>query len=297
MTGQGHIIHLFSKACRNEPFTSGELSIGNLTRHNIIPLLDDSYQPGPEIAHQIVKRTTSDAIPTDPLALSAPSRCTWTYFTFSTSSLRALKALATSSISSGYISTDDALSAFIWQSIIRARRPRLSPTIKPTFARAVDPRRFLGIPQTYPGLVQNMTYNTATLQKLVEEPLGAVASDLRSALNPQTSNLGYNTRALATILSRNPDKNTVSVTASLDLSVDLMLSSWAQVKCYELDFGLGLRKPEAVRRPRFDAVESLIYLMPKTLDGEIAVAVCLREEDLERLRTDVEWVRYAREVG
>ena len=43
MTGQAQIINLFSKACRNEQFTSEELSSGNLARHNLIPLLDDSY--------------------------------------------------------------------------------------------------------------------------------------------------------------------------------------------------------------------------------------------------------------
>lgn len=39
MTGQGQIIHLFSKACRNEVFTSEELSSGNLARHNFVPYL------------------------------------------------------------------------------------------------------------------------------------------------------------------------------------------------------------------------------------------------------------------
>lgn len=214
-------------------------------------------------------------------------------------SLTALKSLATKTITlpSGYISTDDALSAFIWQSVIRARLPRLSPTAESTFARAVDVRRYLDIPQTYPGLVQNMAYHTYTLQKLVEEPLGGIASQLRSALDPKTSNLGHHTRALATFLNRSPDKNVISFTATLDLSADIMLSSWAKLDCYELDFNLGLAKPEAVRRPRFDPVESLIYLMPRTLDGEIAVAICLRDEDMERLRADEEFAKYARYVG
>jgi trichothecene 3-O-acetyltransferase len=222
-----------------------------------------------------------------------------TYFTFHPASLTALKSLATNTIAlpSGYISTDDALSAFIWQSVIRARLPRLNPTAESTFARAVDVRRYLDIPQTYTGVMQNMTYHTYTLQKLVEEPLGGVASQLRSAVDPETSNLGYNTRALATFLNRTSDKNIFSVTATLDLSVDIMLSSWAKIDCYELDFNLGLGTPEAVRRPQFDPVESLIYLMPKTLDGEIAVAICLRDEDMERLRADEEFAKYGRYIG
>ena len=44
-------------------------------------------------------------------------------------------------------------------------------------------------------------------------------------------------------------------------------------------------------------VESLIYLMPRTLDGEIAVALCLRQEDLERLRADEQFAMYEEYVG
>lgn len=302
MTGQGHIMHLFSKACHNEQFTSEELSSGNLARRNIIPLLDESYKQGPELARQIVKPTPSHPISYDTTDHPAPPpapKCTWTYFTFHPTSLTALKSLATKTITlpSGYISTDDALSAFLWQSVIRARLPRLNPTTESTFARAVNVRRYLGISQTYPGLVQNMTYHTYTLQKLAEEPLGRVASQLRLALDPQTSNLGYNTRALATFLDRTPDKNSIPFTATLDLTADIMLSSWAKLDCYELDFNLGLGKPEAVRRPRFEPFESLIYLMPRTLDGEIAVAICLRDEDMERLKADEEFAKYGRYIG
>ena len=76
-----------------------------------------------------------------------------------------------------------------------------------------------------------------------------------------------------------------------------MFSSWAKLDCYELDFNLGLDKPEAVRRPQFEPVESLIYLMPRTLDGGIAVAICLRDEDMERLRADEEFAKYGRYIG
>jgi trichothecene 3-O-acetyltransferase len=304
MTGQGQVIYLFSKACHNEQFTSEELSSGNLARHNLIPLLDDSYKEGSELAHQILKPTPShptsndtDDHPAPPPPL--PPKCTWTYFAFPSTSLTTLKSFATKTITipSGYISTDDALSAFIWQSVIRARLPRLNPATELTFARAVDVRHYLDIPQTYTGLVQNMTYHTYTLQKLVEEPLGGVASQFRSALDPKTSNLAYNTRAIATFLSRTSDKSSFSVTATLDLSKDIMLSSWAKLNCYELDFNLGLGKPETVRRPQFDPVESLIYLMPRTLDGEIAVAICLRDEDMERLRADEEFTMYGKYIG
>ena len=137
----------------------------------------------------------------------------------------------------------------------------------------------------------------STLQELVDEPLGLVASRLRTAVDSETSNLAYDTRALATFLHRASDKSIVSFVTTIDLSTDIMLSSWAKLDCHELDFGLGLGKPEAARRSLFDPVESLAYLLPKTLDGEIGVAICLRDEDLEQLRGDEGFARYATILG
>ena len=145
--------------------------------------------------------------------------------------------------------------------------------------------------------MSNTTYTTYTAQELVEEPLGVVASRLRSDLNPATSSLIYDTRALATSLNSNPDKNLVSNTAPLELSTDIIFSSWAKIGIYDLDFNLGLGKPEAVRRPRFNTVQSLMFLMPKTLDGEIAAAICLRDDDLNRLQEDNEFRKYGVYIG
>ncbi|OAP60481.1 hypothetical protein AYL99_05483 [Fonsecaea erecta] len=304
MTGMAQVMHLLSKACRNEPFTAEEISNGNVDRRKIIPLLDETYTPGPELSHQIGKPPAheSASIAADgdaPQSQPQSPKCSWAYFIFSGTSLTILKSLAMQSLNGkvAYVSTDDVLSAFIWSSVARARRPRLQPIGEVTFARAIDPRRYLGIPDTYPGLVQNMTYTEDSLEGLLNAPLGSIASKLREAVDPSTSNLAYATRALATWLHRAPENNNVNVTATLDLSADIMLSSWAKYDCYDLDFNLGLGKPEAVRRPQFVPVESLFYLMPRKPNGEIAAALCLREEDLERLRRDEEFIKYAVYVG
>lgn len=306
MTGQGHLMRLLSKACHNELFSEQELSTVNLARHNLIPVLDDSYQPGPEVARQILKPLPAQTTcndnsdegghpPPPPPPPSPPPKCSWTLFSFSPSVLAELKSLCTKTATSDFVSTDDAICAFIWQAVARARLPRLDSRAESTFGRAVDVRSYLNVPKTYPGLFQNMTYNTLTLQKLVEEPLGMIASQLRSSLDPEA--LAYHTRALATCFARTPDKSIFSFGASFDPSRDMMLSSWAKVNCYELDFNLGLGTPECVRRPRFMPVEGLVYLLPKALNGEIALMVCLRDEDLERLKSDEEFVKHGKHVG
>lgn len=306
MTGQGQIISLLSKACHHEQFTNEELITGNLPRRNLIPLLDESYTPGAELAYQIVSPTPAHPIPSNhtniPPTPTPPSpKSTWAYFAFPSTSLTSLKALASSTLppSTSYITTDDALSAFIWQSITRARLSRLSPTATTLLARAVDVRSILNIPATYPGMMQNMTYQTHTLATLLSSPLGVLASHLRSALT--SSLLAFSTRALATALSRattTTSKNLISLTATINPSTDIMLSSWAKLSyCHFLDFSFGIGKPLAVLRPGFTPVESLIYMMPRTPSGEITVAVCLRDEDMGRLRADGEFSRYANYIG
>ena len=299
MTGQGHVISLLSRACRNEPFNNDEISSGNAARQDIIPLLDNFSAPGPELTPQIIKISPSQPPSTDTPDPALPPSCTWANISFSPSSSASLKSLATQYLppSTTYITTDDALSAFLWQRITLARLPRLSHSTTTTLARAVDVRRYLNIPPTYPGLAQNMSYHTFPLHSLVSKPLGAIASEFRLAVDPQTSSLAYNTRLLATHLSKTPDKSTISFTATTNPSTDILLSSWAKVDCYNLDFGLGLGNPEAVRRPRFAPFESLIYLLPKSASGEICVAMCLRDEDWARLRADDEFVRYASYIG
>lgn len=73
MPGLFQVIHWFSNACHNIPFASTELTTGNMSRRGFIPLLDSTYQPGKELAHQI---------PPTPTASVPFSRvlCTWTTF-------------------------------------------------------------------------------------------------------------------------------------------------------------------------------------------------------------------------
>jgi len=67
---------------------------------------------------------------------------------------------------------------------------------------------------------------------------------------------------------------------------------------YELEFGLGMGKPVAVRRPRFEPVEGLAYLLPRDGDkGDVVLVTCLKEDELEKLRGREEWNRFATFIG
>lgn len=291
MVGQGEVIRLLSKACRGEQFSREEMANVNASRHNVVPFLDDSWKPGPELDCQTMRPEFGHRPP--------PPKCTWAYFGFSPDSLASLKSVASKDVtgSSGYVSTDDTLSAYIWQCVTRVRLVRLEPTATSTFARAVDVRQYLGAAPTYTGVLQNMTYNTLSVSDAVSLPLGMMASHLRESLDPETSQMAYRTSGLATVLRRSSDKTKMSFTAAIDPSTDISFSSWAKINLYDLDFNLGLGKPEAVRRPGFDPVESLMYIMPRRSDGELVVGICLRDEDMAGLRADEEFMRYSTYIG
>lgn len=290
MPGLMQIIRWFSKACHSVSFTPSELETGNMSRCDLIPLLGPSYQQGEELAQQV---------PTTPTAGVPPSRvpCTWATFKVPSCAVHEIKASAAATCTSPYVSTDDSLSAFVWQSVARARTQHLNPSTVSTVSRAVDVRKVLDIPSHYPGLVQNNLFHKLPLHELSTLPLGAVASIFREGVTSTSPSLAFYSRALATALSRSDDKSSLRVGANLDLSSDLIISSFTTSGAYQLDFALDLGRPEAVRITRQNTFEGIAYLLPFTPDGDATVLVCLRNSDLAALVADESFSRYAQHIG
>jgi hypothetical protein len=290
MPGLCQIMHWFCKACHNEAFTPQELKAGNMNRRDMIPLLDSTYEQGEELA---------DLIPPTPTAgLRFPRvPCTWATFQIPSIAVNEIKANASATRTSAYVSTDDSLSAFLWQSVARSRVQRLDPATVSTTCRAIDVRRTLGIPANYPGLVQNNLFHRYSLSELCELPLGVVASKFRDTLTRPSPSLNFYTRALATALSRSVDKSAFRVTAHMDLSSDLLITSSIPSSAYHLDFAMGLGLPEAVRITPQRTFEGMAYMLPKTLAGDVTVVLCLRDEDIAALIADGNFGRYAQHMG
>ena len=307
MTGQGQIITLFAKACRGDDYTEDELGTGNMHRTGRIPIPDDEAPDHPDSPkseqEEVTRKVEANAKSGERQPATPSGTLVWAYLDFPASSLSRLKEIASENLTADvtFVSTDDVLTAFIWQSMTRARQPRLdSPRSTPTtLTRNVDVRRHFDLPSTYPGLMATATSHKYSVDDIVHhKSLGAVASELRTALKPDL--LRNSAELQATVIVRNKDAATHrSIAALSDPSLDVRLSSWAKEKLYDLDFGPCLRQPEAVRRPRFrnGAREGLVYLLPKGRDGGIVVGICLREEDMERLRTDKEVVRWSKWIG
>ncbi|KAH7074544.1 trichothecene 3-O-acetyltransferase [Paraphoma chrysanthemicola] len=305
MMGQAAVMGWLSRACRDEEFTTNELDVGNADRRTTVPPTGTSAQDVRDDLEDQLLSTTRDlpgSLATTDTPAPVSPLCSWVYYKFTTSSQQRLKDLATTELPDDFnkfISTDDALSAFIFKSVVRARRYRLpDETRVVSLARAVDARRYLNVPTDYPGILQNMVYTRHPLADLSDLPLGHIAAGLRRQVDPETSNVARRTRSLITFLAEAPENvSKISFTARQNPDADIALSSWSKVSAYDWDFGLGLGSAVAVRRPGFLPVESLMYIMPKDRDGSIAVAMCLREGDVERLQEDEEWTRFVEFLG
>lgn len=288
LRGQAQIICSLSKACRGEPFSIEEVAAANISRANVIPLLSsDEASKIQSTPKQPASNTLSE------------SSGIWAYFSFSSTALRTLKTGSTEGMTTDFVSTDDVLSAFVWQCVTRCRMHRLPQAeAHSTFERQVDARRHLGISEAYTGNITCKVSVTLALKDLVQSPLGRIASKLREAISPQ-ADIGLQTRLAATQLHQSLEAPTKTKSQSRPKvsSTDIKMSSWAKEDCYNFDFGGPLGKPEAVRRPRFEAWEGLAYMMPKRWDGEIAVALCLRMEDLQALKSDELFNKYSRYIG
>lgn len=302
MMGQAAVMGWLSRACRNEGFTADELKRGNADRRAVIPPIGNTGQDVRDDLEDQLFPTNDDLHESVISPASALPQSSWAYHKFSSSSQQRLKELATTELPKDFtrfISTDDALSAFIFKSLLRVRSHRLPDWTRiVSLARAVDARRYLNVPADYPGILQNMAYTKYTIADLNDLPLGRLAASLRRQIEPETSDVARRTQSLITFLSQVPENfSKVGFTARQRYDADIALSSWSKVSAYDWDFGFGLGSAAAVRRPRFLPVESLMYTMPKDHDGSIVVAMCLREDDVERLREDEEWSRFVEYIG
>lgn len=292
MRGQSVLMHLIAKACRGDPLSEEE--------RKVVDLRGDGIILNPNLESATTKQDTGQSSTTGPHPSQDISvqKSTWVYFNFSSATLSTLKATAAETITTDFVSTDDVLSAFIWQAITRVRLDRFSPADDSTFERQVDVRKHLGLPSDYVGNAVHKASSQMPARELLAQPLGIIASQLRGAISAD-QNLGHMARAAATRLSlslRKPMPTPAPARATLPSTV-IKMSSWAKEQCSTFDFGGPLGIAEAVRRPKFDAWEGLAYMMPKALNGDIAVALCLRDTDLGRLRSDDAWTHYCEYVG
>jgi hypothetical protein len=290
MNGQGQVIRLLAQALRGEKFSEAQIWDGNVDRTKVIPLLKPDETP---LAHE---RLRSPSHLSNPAFGGSPNPAPWKLFHFPGQKLVKLKEEAAKASGPGedvaWVSTNDALTAFVWQRSLIARSARLGKDAESTLIRALNARRVTEppLPEGYMGHCVASAFRSGPVHEVAKDPLFETAVQIRKSLKLVDD---YHVRSMATTLASLEDKTTFSYGAKFNPDTDLLLSSWAELKLYQCSFGPLLGKPEFIRRPLLTELESLVYFMPRTDDGGIAVAMSLREDDARVLMRDPVWTSYA----
>ncbi len=295
MSGGGMLqfLRMIAKAMCGEEFSPLEIEQGNRDRRNMIRLLGRNE---PLIDHSDFRRPSlleSQKIP----AVPAPHG-EWCTFAFTAQKLAELKSIASDSTgfdsSITFISTNDALTAFIWKRISAIRLRRLqNPQAVSKFTRAVDVQSVMGIPSEYMGHMVYNSFSRLTFQEIDQAPLSALALLMRKNLKNDVNE--YAVRSFVTLLAHTPDKTTIMYGGDMNKDTDVGFTSIAQSNMYSVNFGI-LGKPELLRRPHFIPKTTTVILLPKTEGGDIDSLICLSEEDLKELKADQEWNAYAQTI-
>ncbi|KAL8806128.1 MAG: hypothetical protein Q9182_001529 [Xanthomendoza sp. 2 TL-2023] len=284
--GLGEVIRMFATLCRGEQLSAGDLELANLDRTQL-PL---SLKPGETILeHPELLSQPDEEQQDDPKDLPASI---WSYFNIPAANLEELKAEGSKelTVEVPWVSANDAVTAWVWRAVTRARSSHIDTTKDTLLSRVVTGRRQLNIP-AYLGNVATCPYHRISIKTLTEEPLSKITQSVRAAANSVTA---YYVRSFANFVAATPDK------AKLDIGFhapdrDLMVSSCAAVRAYD-SFGELLGRADLVRRPT-SPWSSMLYIMPKRPDGSLDLLIALREDDMLRLRKDELFAAMAEYIG
>lgn len=288
--GLGQLVKLFATLCRGEQIPSRDVEAVLLDRRHIPPPLQADQ---PLLDHSNVRKKAEQS--TD--AGAHEIRSIWSYFSISSTKLAQLKAEASKDIENkdDWVTSNDALTALIWKAVTKARYARLDRGEQSTLVRAVNGRRKVKppIPDGYIGNSVHATFNSLTIEQIAK---GVSLSELAQHVRKATNEIDdHYVRSFATLLRSKPDLRDI-VFAMRSPDRDLLVSSWAALPVY-VDFGSTIGKPEFARRPTGAPWESVVYIMPKSPDCGIDLTICMREDDLARLREEHDWTTYAEFIG
>jgi len=294
-----HCTRLLAKAMRGDEFTSAELEQGNRDRRHLVRLLS-AGEPMLDHSHLIREPLSGSSAHQHPAA-SGRTPASWACYRFPSANVARIKDRANKDITEmsapgkPFVSTNDALSAFVWKRLAAVRLARRQkPDDFSKFSRALDARRALQIPKEYMG---QMGYNATchmTFQELQDSSLGDVALLMRRAV--QDVNSEYSVRSWATLIANEPDKSKIMFGGTFNPDTDIGLSSLIHAGVEGVVFGM-LGKPDLIRRPRFLPLESCVYFWSRTEAEDVDVLMCLRSDDMRALREEEEWSNAVEFIG
>lgn len=286
--GMFQLLRLVAAAMRGEEFDAFAVEQGNRDRRHIVPLLRLDEEV---VDYSHLRRPSWLNASAGP---AARPHAPWCFFRFSKDNLERLKTIVRSGTDE-QVSINDAISALCWQriSVVRLAHGHKAHGLS-KFCRAIDGRRAVGLRPEYMGHMVHMATARLSLGDLESSSLGLIAKTLRQSV--QDVNHAQAVRSFVTLVAREPDKTTIGFGGVFDPSTDVGSSSLCHSHIFQTSFGT-LGMPEFVRRPNFGPLESDLYLWTRTRTGDIDVLACFQECEMEALKTDELWCRFAETIG
>ena len=255
--------------------------------------------PHPEYSFKAFERTHQLEGPSSIGHTTRPlSKISKTYaFTDQTISQMKLEAFA--KYGHKKLSTNDLLSALLARCITRARHFPDNKNIRVVLG--VNSRFRLDPPlENYFGNLQVHAANFFQAKDLLEQPLGTIASHIRSSVDRiddvfVRDAFAFLEENVHPVKNLNPDAPRVMRHSESSIAI----SNWSKFPMYSIDFGgggpiyVGLPHSTATKlfSPSLDGV--CVILPPSGKKGGLNVWLCLGQDYLERMENDEEWRRYS----
>jgi hypothetical protein len=286
--GLDTIISTWAKNTATAASTNGPFTAHNPLSNDRTPLMTGT--PGANLTdfpEFTLLPTPKPAAPIDMSAYQLPPM-TSHIFHLPPASLAAIKTTAAAH------STNDALLAFLWTHIVKARNPPEGTTSALCLAADIRARAAPPLPPTYLG---NASMPVVT-RRLPAADLRAAASGLQdaaAAIRAAVDALGSPPDRVARVvglLASREDPSDFKYAYNAFLGPDVVASSWTRFGVYDRGWGGGLGRPEAMRVPG-EGADGIVMVLPQLKDGGLEVLVGLEDGAMGRLLGDAGFLEVA----
>ena len=200
-----------------------------------------------------------------------------------------------------WVSPNDALIAFLWRAILKARAPSWidGPHRRISMASvAINGRRVLypAVPMSYVGNVVFCCLTEMPIEQLIapKTKLATIALELRRSIEKSLdAELLRDTVDLASCI---PDVRRLGNAFTSWFAEELVTTSVVDLPIYDTSWGELLGKPEFFRLPH-GQFGGICSVQPRRSDGSVEVFISLMEEEMIRLRQDKAFSSHARFVS
>ncbi|KUI62833.1 Trichothecene 3-O-acetyltransferase [Cytospora mali] len=225
-------------------------------------------------------------------------------FYFSPQALQELKAEASPAKATmpgdqKWISTNDALSALLWRTVMTVQHPleKLEGDPVSYFDIAIDGRLRTSPPvhsHTLGCWLEYVDVSMPLRELLTMASLADIAMLVRKGIDRANRDGAY-TDELVAMIKKLDDVDRLVITSLLDMpGTNCMLTSWKDFALYDIDWGYKLGgNIQAVRGHSVGVINGLQVVLPELPDGGLEVLVGVEESCLERLMNEPMWNRFA----